>query len=267
MTLAAVSAAVTLRKGPLGQVGAERIALLRAIAERGSIAAAAQAVGLSYKGAWDAVQAMNNLFARPMVVARAGGRRGGTAEVTAAGLTLIRAFEAVEGELAHALAALERRLDDPDGGGALSLIWSLSMKTSARNALRGVVDKVVLGPVNAEVTLAVAGGLAITAVVTRGAIEDLGLAPGREAIALIKSSFVILAAGEGEVRTSARNSLAGVVIGREDGAVNSQIVLELAPGKTLTAVITRESAEALGLEIGRPATALIKASHVILAVE
>jgi len=54
---------------------------------------------------------------------------------------------------------------------------------------------------------------------------------------------------------------------REDGAVNSEVVLELSPGKTLTAVITRESAETLGLEVGRPAQALIKASHVILAVE
>jgi molybdate transport system regulatory protein len=267
MTLAAVSAAVTLRNGPLGQVGAERIALLRAIAAHGSIAAAAQAVGLSYKGAWDAVQAMNNLFARPVVIARAGGRRGGMAEVTPAGLTLIRAFDAVEAELAHALASLERLLEDPAGAGALSLIWSLSMKTSARNALRGTVEAVVLGPVNAEVSLAVAGGPTITAVITRGAVEELGLAVGREAIALIKSSFVILAAGDGEIRTSARNCLKGVVVRREDGAVNSEIVLELSPGKTITAVITRESAEALGLDVGRPALALIKASHVILAVE
>jgi molybdate transport system regulatory protein len=265
MTLAAVTAAVTLRKGPLGQVGAERIALLKAIGERGSIAAAAHAVGLSYKGAWDAVQAINNLFARPMVTTQVGGRRGGMAAVTPAGLTLIRAFDAVESELAHALASLERLLDDP--AGALSLIWSLSMKTSARNALRGVVEAVVLGPVNAEVTLAVAGDLKIISVVTRGAVEELGLAAGRDAIALIKSSFVILAAGDGEVRTSARNSLKGVIVRREDGTVNSQIVLELSPGKTLTAIVTRESAETLGLEVGRPVQALVKASHVILGVE
>jgi molybdate transport system regulatory protein len=267
MTLATVSAAVTLRKGPLGQVGAARVALLKAIAARGSIAAAAHDIGLSYKGAWDAVQAMNNLYARPMVLTQAGGRRGGMAAVTPAGLTLIRAFEAVEGELAHALASLERLLDDPAGAGALSLIWSLSMKTSARNALRGVVEAVVLGPVNAEVRLAVSGGVTITAVVTRGAVEELGLKVGREAIALIKSSFVILAAGDGDLRTSARNCLKGVIVRREDGAVNSEIVLELSPGKTLTAVITHQSAESLGLEVGRPALALIKASHVILAVE
>ncbi len=54
---------------------------------------------------------------------------------------------------------------------------------------------------------------------------------------------------------------------REDGAVNSELTLQLAGGKTLTAIITRESAESLELAAGAPATALIKASHVILAVE
>jgi molybdate transport system regulatory protein len=267
MSLSNVSANVTLRKGRAGQVGAERIAVLRAIAEHGSIAAAAQAAGLSYKGAWDAVQALNNLFAQPMVEAQAGGKRGGAAQVTPEGRTLLQAYDTVERELAHALEGLERRMSDPAHASPLSLIWSLSMKTSARNALRGVVEKVELGAVNAEVVLRVADDLAITAVVTRGGVEDLGLAPGREAIALIKSSFVILAAGDAAVRTSARNTLQGVVLRREDGVVNSEIVLELAPGKTLTATVTRESADALDLSFGARAQALIKASHVILAVE
>ncbi len=267
MTLPAVTASVTLRKGRIGQVGAERVALLEAIARLGSITAAARELGLSYKGAWDAVQALNNLYARPMVETRTGGRHGGKADVTPEGRTLLRAFQAVEAELAHALAGLERRLEDPGGAGPLSLIWSLSMKTSARNALRGVVERVELGSVNAEVTLAVAEDLKITSVITRQAVDDLRLAPGRQAIAVIKSSFVILAAGDAEIRTSARNCLRGEIVRREDGAVNAEIVLELALGKTLTAVITRESADVLDLAVGQPATALIKASHVILAVE
>lgn len=141
------------------------------------------------------------------------------------------------------------------------------MKTSARNALRGVVRSITQGAVNAEVSLEIAEGVEVVSVVTRESIEALGLAEGRAAIALIKSSFVILAPGAGPLRTSARNALAGVVSHREDGAVNSEITLELTAGKTLTATVTRESAEALGLESGAPVLALIKASHVILAVE
>jgi molybdate transport system regulatory protein len=91
--------------------------------------------------------------------------------------------------------------------------------------------------------------------------------PGATALALIKSSFVILARGDESLRTSARNTLAGTVIARDDGAISSEVTLELTLGKTLTATLTKESAEALDLQIGTRALALIKASHVILAVE
>ena len=67
------------------RIGAERIRLLEVIAEHGSISAAARVLDLSYKGAWDAVQALNNLFERPLVTAQIGGRAGGSATVTPAG--------------------------------------------------------------------------------------------------------------------------------------------------------------------------------------
>ncbi len=86
-------------------------------------------------------------------------------------------------------------------------------------------------------------------------------------MALIKASFVILAPGEEPVRTSARNRLPGVVIRHEVGAVNNEVALDLGQGKTITATITRGSGEELGLKVGDRAQALIKASHVILAVD
>ena len=69
------------------------------------------------------------------------------------------------------------------------------------------------------------------------------------------------------MKTSARNALRGEIEQVEVGAVNREILLELAPGKTITSTITRKSADTLGLEIGKPALAPIKASHVILAVQ
>jgi molybdate transport system regulatory protein len=141
------------------------------------------------------------------------------------------------------------------------------MKTSARNALSGVIEHVQPGAVNTEVTLKVTDSLRITAILTRASAEAMQLAAGRPAIALIKSSFVILAPGETPLVTSARNCLMGVISHREDGAVNSEIGLELTPGQSITAIVTCRSADALGLDVGKPAMALIKASHVILAVE
>jgi molybdate transport system regulatory protein len=264
---AALTASLMLRKGTLGRVGGERIALLEAVREKGSITLAAKAVGLSYKAAWDALQAINNLFDEPLVVAQAGGAGGGAAHVTERAVAVIQAFHAIETELEHAIAALERRLGGPDQPTFNSLFWSFVMKTSARNALRGVVASVKDGAVNAEVVLEIAPAVEIVATITRQSVEHLDLAPGREAIALIKASSIILASGEEAIRTSARNRLQGVVTRREDGVVNSEITLALDSGKTLTATITRESAWDLDLRVGSPATALIKSSHVILAVE
>ena len=257
-----LDAALFLRRGA-SRVGAERIALLEAVAELGSISAAAKRLGLSYKGAWDGVQALNNLFDGPLIAAQPGGRSGGAAQVTDRGLAVIAAFHKVETELAAALARIEAGLGGDDLGG---LFWSLGMKTSARNALRGLVSDITPGAVNSEVTLKVADGVEIVSVVTRQSVEDLGLAVGKPAIALIKSSFVVLAKGEGLV-TSARNQLRTQILRREDGAVSSEISLGLADGKTLVATITRESAEIMQLAVGDAVTALIKAPHVILAVE
>lgn len=247
-------------------MGAERIALLEAVAELGSITAAAKRLGLSYKGAWDGVQALNNLFDAPLAITQAGGARGGTATLTPRGRAVIATYHRVEAELAAVAARLEASLGDAPEIEPGNLFWSLGMKTSARNTLRGVVSAVTDGAVNAEVSLRIAPGVEIVAVVTRQSVSDLGLSVGRPALALIKSSFVTLAVGPG-LRTSARNQLTGEVIGREDGAVMSEVTVALADGKTLTASITRESAEALELAIGDAVTALVKAPHVILAVE
>jgi molybdate transport system regulatory protein len=263
----ALRALLQLRKGSASRVGAERVALLKAIAEQGTIAAAAKQVGLSYKGAWDAVQALNNLFERPVVEAHPGGQSGGAAVVTPAGHALIAAFARLEAELSTVMGRLEQALAEPGADALNDLAWSLGMKTSARNALRGVVTKVTDGAVNCEVAVSVAPGIDIVAIITKDSVESLGLTVGAQAMALIKSSFVILAAGAEPVRTSARNTLSGIVIRHERGAVNDEFVLDIGAGKTVTATVTRESAEALGLAVGEPAQALIKASHVILAVD
>lgn len=254
-----LSASVTLERPGLPRVALSRIALIEAVAELGSISAAAKRVGLSYKGAWDAVQALNNLFDAPLVAAAPGGRSGGAASVTPRGLAVIDAFRRVQAEMDAALAKLDR-------GVGSDVFWSLGMKTSARNALRGVIAEITPCAVSSEVTLALGGGVAITAVLTRRSIADLDLAPGKPAIALVKASFVVLAKGEG-LRTSARNQIVGRVVAREDGAVNSEVTLDIGGGKTLVATVTLESARSLQIEIEDAVTALIKAPHVILAVE
>ena len=258
-----LNASLLLKRGTAPRVGLERIALVEAVGELGSISAAAKKLGLSYKGAWDVLQALNNLFDAPLVEAAPGGRSGGAAKVTPRGRAVVDAFHRVQGEIDAALAKLEAALAGAPAG---DLFWSLGMRTSARNALRGVISQVTPDAVNGEVTLSLGGGVEITAILTRRSIEDLGLAVGGPAIALIKASFVILAKGE-NLRTSARNQIAGVVSRREDGAVASEITVDIGAGKTLTASITLQSAKELEIAVGDKVTALIKAPHIILAVE
>lgn len=141
------------------------------------------------------------------------------------------------------------------------------MKTSARNMLPCKVSQVKPGAVNSEIILQVADGLHLAAIITNESVSNLELQPGKEVYALIKSSFVILAP-EGEAgRTSARNLVPGTVVRHQDGAVNSEIILDIGGGKTMASIITKESATTLGLKVGDRACALIKASHIILAVE
>lgn len=66
------------------------------------------------------------------------------------------------------------------------------MKVSARNAFRGKIIEIHKGATTAHVVLDV-NGLKITASITNEAVDDLGLAVGGEATAIVKSSEVIVA--------------------------------------------------------------------------
>ncbi|NEP43973.1 MAG: transporter [Okeania sp. SIO2H7] len=67
------------------------------------------------------------------------------------------------------------------------------MKISARNTFKGTVKKVVVGEVNAEITLEIAPGVEIVSVITKSSAETLGVTEGKEAYAVIKSTDVIIA--------------------------------------------------------------------------
>jgi molybdate transport system regulatory protein len=140
------------------------------------------------------------------------------------------------------------------------------VNVSARNVFKGKITALVNGAVNAEVELTLPGGDRIVAIVTENSVRSLALAVGQEAIAYVKAPWVILLAGEPEVRFSARNQLAGQVSRVRKGAVNSEVAIALPGGSTVHAVVTNEAALELGLKEGVPATALIKASHVVLGV-
>ncbi|WP_028219560.1 TOBE domain-containing protein [Paraburkholderia oxyphila] len=282
-----VGGSVWFQAGPQMLGGAARIALLAAIRETGSITGAAKAVGMSYKGAWDAIDAMNNLAGEPLVVRATGGKGGGGTTLTPRAQRLIATFGAIEREHRHFLeraAAAVRALGgeadpdtDADAGAAgslgmdLAVLGRFALRTSARNQLYGTVAALVRGAVNDEVSIALPGGQQLVAVVTRESAEALGLAVGGAVVALVKASSVVLVGGgalsaDHAARLSARNRLSGVVSGVRRGEVNAEVTLELPGGTVIAAVVTDASVDALSLETGASATAVFKASSVLLGV-
>jgi molybdopterin-binding protein len=69
------------------------------------------------------------------------------------------------------------------------------------------------------------------------------------------------------MKLSARNILKGTVKSVTPGAVNTEVVLQLADGVEVVSIITKQSAESLGLQAGATAYAVIKASNVMIAVD
>jgi molybdate transport system regulatory protein len=245
-----------------------RIRLLEAVAAHGSITRAAKAVPLSYKAAWDALDAMNNLAERPLVARSTGGRQGGGTTLTDAGRELVAMYRALEGEQQRALDRLapqrarQRAAADRDPRQMQRLLRRLAVRTSARNQFAGTVTQLLQSKVSVEVCIALDLQTSIVAGVTRESAEALSLATGSPVLALVKASSVLLA--QGDARTSARNHLTGKVSRIVAGPIGAEVTLALPAGRSVTAGITRESLDRLGLAKGQPASALFKASSVIL---
>lgn len=94
-------------------LGPGKAQLLEAVAEHGSISAAARSMGMAYRHAWELIDDLNQCFREPVLTTSAGGRSGGGAALTPFGEELVRRFRAMEQAatraMARDLAALERK--------------------------------------------------------------------------------------------------------------------------------------------------------------
>lgn len=259
-----------LNFGARGFLGLGRIELLERIGALGSISAAARVMGMSYKAAWDAIDAMNNLADQPLLIRQVGGRRGGGTRLTDYGREVITQYRIAEHTHRQFIDLMQQNLEAgglADFAADARFIGRLQMRTSARNHFHGTVSRFTAGAVNDVVVVDIGDGIEIASVVTHEAADSLGLLrEGREVQVLIKASFVILCEEGDGLRYSARNRLCGMVSAIQPGAVNAEVKLELSAGRTLTAVVTMDAVGEGWLQERGRACALIKAPHVILAV-
>ncbi|MGK9464035.1 TOBE domain-containing protein [Streptomyces sp. G6] len=137
------------------------------------------------------------------------------------------------------------------------------MSLSIRNQLPGTVTAVTPGEAMATVRVRLSGGQDITAAITRDAADDLAPTAGTAVRVLVKSTEVSLATGRVE-GLSIRNRLPGTVTAVTTGPAMASVRVAV-EGAELTAAITSEAAEDLGLTVGTPVVALVKSTEVSLA--
>ena len=257
----ALKADLFLQEGDQQSFTNTQIQLLAAINECGSITSAAKAVGISYKTAWDRIDALNNLSDKPLVQRAAGGSGGGGSALTAFGKKIVKGFSELQDEHSAFIKRLGTSLHSIND--LAKFIRSTALRTSARNQFRGQVKKVTRGGINTEIELELNNSTSIIALITNDSAKKMGLKKGYHAVALIKSSWIILST-EKNIATSARNKLEGKISKIDKGQVNSQVTLDLGGEKTLSCIVTNKSVQALKLKKNKTAYALFKASSVIL---
>ena len=243
-----------------GRLDARFFALLEALQATGSINRAARTAGYSYKGAWLVLEAAGNLASEPLLHTSSA-----VTQLTDAARTLLAAWQALQHDHREFLRAQQARLAQQPA--LQGLLRRMAMKTSARNQFAGSVGAIEAGPVSAQVTIRLNGGGEIVAAMTSASAQRLKLQPGKEVLALIKASAVVLVADFAGWQLSARNQLAGTVSRIERGAVSSMVVLTLPGGAALTATVTNDAVDALALRVGSAATAVVKAYAVMVAAQ
>ncbi|MFJ9076438.1 molybdopterin-binding protein [Streptomyces sp. NPDC102278] len=137
------------------------------------------------------------------------------------------------------------------------------MSLSIRNQIPGTITSVTAGEAMSTVKVRLQGGQDITAAITTDAVKDLGLAEGTAVKALVKSTEVSLATGPVS-GISIRNQIAGTVTDVATGGAMGSVKVSVEGGE-LTAAITKDAVEALGLSAGTSVVALIKSTEISLA--
>jgi molybdate transport system regulatory protein len=162
----------------LGKGGAD---ILKAIAKEQSISKAAETLGMSYRYVWNYLQKIQKVVEAPIMETYKGGKAGGGgAKLTALGQSLIEEYQRVEGYMSEVLVDQE--------------YWEmLGLKISARNQLQGKVVSIEKDGITAKVKVEIKAPAVITAVITKEAVEELGVKVGDEVKAVIKSTEVMIA--------------------------------------------------------------------------
>lgn len=256
-----LEARLWMKKSGKNYLGKGRIELLERIREHGSIHAAAKAMKMSYKAAWDAVDAMNNLSEIPLVERVSGGKGGGGTSLTAKGEEVIEAFHNLQVKHQQFLDLFASSEDLPT---IVQTLSRLSLRLSARNQLTGTISATSEKAVNVMLELTINASHKIYASITKNSYQELGLHVGSDVIAIIKASSVLVS--KTAPNSTYENIIKGKIIQILSDTSTTEVTLEFAHNITLSATIANEIFDTLGIKVNEEAYAFFQASNVILGV-
>lgn len=241
-----------------GYLGRGRVELLKLIDKYGSILKAAKELGMSYKAAWDMVDAINNLSPQPVVVSISKGKRGGQSILTEYGKKLVENYEKVEQFMKMVSDYLSSNIDDVEK--AFREFRRLNLGLSARNKILVKVEKVNSDRVNANI-YAKLGKQTVSAIITTEAYLELEIKEGDEVYFIFKASDVLLS--KSEITLTSANILKGRVKDIICGDINCEVKVDVG-GATITTVITKDATSELDLKEGNQIYLLIKPADIIV---
>lgn len=172
---------------------ARRIALLKAIHQTGSLSQAAKQIGISYKTAWDAINDINRLSDKPFFITATGGKGGGGTTLSDYAIRFIDLYDLLTKMQTDAFGILKNEaipLND-----VLKVAAKVSLQTSARNQLYGVIESIDLNEISARVSVLLQDQQTkICVYVTHASVTRLKLSVGKDIVLLIKAPQIELSA-------------------------------------------------------------------------
>jgi molybdate transport system regulatory protein len=162
----------------IGKGGAE---ILETIKQVESISKAAKKAGMSYRYVWNYLAKLEKTLGEPVVKTFKGGSKGGGGAIlTELGVTLLREYNRAE-------CYMGKLMGD-------ETCWEdVGLKISARNQLKGTVEKVEKGVITAKVKIKIDAPAVITAIISKEAVEELDVKVGDSIAAVIKATEVMIA--------------------------------------------------------------------------
>ena len=241
----------------------KRIQLLQEIDKVGSISKAAKLVPMSYKSAWDAVDAINNLSPEIIVSKETGGKGGGGATLTPYGKNFLQTYIFLQKEHEKFLSQITKMTDFDKG--VLKSIKRLNMQISARNQIQGTIEFLQKDRINASIGIKLKSGTLLVSMITNEATNALNLSVGDDVVAIFKSTNVLLSPSS-DLKISARNAIDGVIENITKENVNSEVIVNIGDDEKITAVITSDAIDQLDLKNGDSITAIIKSNDVMVGI-